>query len=187
MGDQDLVSAAAPAAPLVRSFAPACRGDARVLILGSMPGVASLTAGRYYAHPRNAFWPIMGELCGAGPALPYDARLARLADAGIALWDVIARCTRAGSLDSAIAADSIEANDFAALYAACPALTHVFFNGTAAATAYRRHVAADLAPAALRFVRLPSTSPAHAARSLADKLTAWQAVSAALGAQRRAA
>ena len=164
------------AAPLVRSFAPLFRADARVLVLGSMPGTASLAAAQYYAHPRNAFWPIMGALFGAGPELPYAQRLERLASAGVALWDVIGRCERAGSLDSAIAPASIEANDFAGLFAACPGIAHVFFNGTAAETAFRRHVRGRIALPPLHFARLPSTSPAHAARGLEAKLAAWQVV-----------
>ncbi|ATE62836.1 DNA-deoxyinosine glycosylase [Thauera sinica] len=171
--------------PEVRSFPPAFRADARVLILGSMPGEASLAATQYYAHPRNAFWPIMGRLFGAGPDLPYDERLARLNAAGIALWDVIARCRRPGSLDSAIDRGSVEPNDFAGLFAACPRIGHVFFNGTAAETAFRRHVRLPAGSRPPAFARLPSTSPAHAARDFAAKLAAWQAVREALGAAPR--
>ncbi len=178
-----LQAGSAPA-PLLSSFAPAFRADARVLVLGSMPGEASLAAVRYYAHPRNAFWPIMDALFGAGPQLPYAARLARLNAAGVALWDVIARCERSGSLDSAITPASVEPNDFAALFAACPQIGHVFFNGGAAETAFRRHVRlpASLSdgPRRLRLVRLPSTSPAHAALGFDAKLAAWQAVREAL-------
>ena len=93
--------------------------------------------------------------------------------AGVALWDVLAACRRRGSLDSAIEPDSIEANDIAGLLAAHPGIRHVFCNGTAAATLYRRHVLARL-PVPLPWTRLPSTSPAHAGRSLADKLVAWR-------------
>jgi len=166
------------AAPLVRSFAPLFRADARVLVLGSMPGAASLAAAQYYAHPRNAFWPIMGALFGAGPELPYAQRLERLAAAGVALWDVIGCCERAGSLDSAIAPASVEPNDLAGLFAACPAIGHVFFNGTTAATLFRRHCPNQARP--LPLARLPSTSPAHAGRNFADKLAAWQEVADAL-------
>lgn len=169
------------AAPLVRSFAPVFRADARVLVLGSMPGEASLVANEYYAHPRNTLWPIMGALFGAGRELPYAQRLDRLTAAGVALWDVIGTCARAGSLDSAIAPDSVEANDFAGLFAACPNIGHIFFNGAAAETAFRRHVRGRIALPALHFARLPSTSPAHAARGLAAKLAAWQAVKDAAG------
>ena len=168
------------AAPQVCSFGPVCRADARVLILGSMPGEASLAAAQYYAHPRNAFWPIMGRLFGAGLELPYDERLARLNAAGVALWDVIARCRRPGSLDSAIDRDSVEANDFARLFGACPQIGHVFFNGSVAEAAFRRHVRLPPGLRPLRFARLPSTSPAHAARDFAAKLAAWQAVREAL-------
>lgn len=170
---------AAASAPRVASFAPVFAADARVLVLGSMPGAASLAAGQYYAHARNAFWPIMGVLFAAGAELPYAERLLRLRAAGVALWDVIATCARPGSLDSAIVADSIEVNDFAMLFAACPQLRQVFFNGSAAEAAFRRHVPAQLRPATLQLTRLASTSPAHAARSFAAKLAAWQVVRSA--------
>ena len=158
-------------------FAPVVRADARVLILGSMPGEASLAAEQYYAHTRNAFWPIMGALFDAGPERPYAERLARLNAAGVALWDVIASCERSGSLDSAIAPASIKANDFTQLFRDCPRIGHVFFNGTAAESAFRRHVRKRIElPPSLRFTRLPSTSPAHAARDFDAKLAAWQIV-----------
>ncbi|HBN52823.1 MAG TPA: DNA-deoxyinosine glycosylase, partial [Stenotrophomonas sp.] len=77
-------------------------GHCRVLVLGSMPGMASLQAARYYAHPRNRFWPLMGALCGFDPQLDYAQRMAGLQAAGVGLWDVIGRCRRRGSLDAAI-------------------------------------------------------------------------------------
>ena len=141
-----------------------------------MPGEASLTAGQYYAHPRNAFWPIMGKLFDADPARSYPERLERLSAARVALWDVIGTCRREGSLDSAIKADSIEANDLPGLLSACPLLTHIFFNGSAAETAFRRHVRLPADKRNLHMLRLPSTSPAHAARGFDDKLAAWQVV-----------
>ncbi len=168
------------AATLVDSFSPVFRADAKVLILGSMPGEASLAAGCYYAHPRNAFWPIMGALFGAGPELPYADRLARLVEAGVALWDVIARCERSGSLDSSIAPASIVANDFPALFAACPGLRHIFFNGGTAESAFRRHVGLPADTSRLQLRRLPSTSPAHAALGFAQKLDAWRVLTRAV-------
>lgn len=154
---------------------------ARVLVLGSMPGQASLAASQYYAHPRNVFWEIMGELFDAGRDLPYGRRLARLREAGVALWDVAHRCRRPGSLDSAIDEASVEANDFAALFAACPRLHTVFFNGATAEALYRRRVlpAAGRRARELTYHRLPSTSPAHAALDFEAKLERWRRVQAA--------
>ena len=147
--------------------------DARVLVLGSMPGTASLTAQQYYAHQRNAFWPIMGAIAGAGPQLPYLQRLPRLTDAGIALWDVLAHCVRVGSLDARIEPGSIVVNDFDAFLAAHPRITLVALNGGTAARMFTRHVAPSL-PRQVASVALPSTSPAHAAMRLEEKLDAWR-------------
>ena len=160
--------------PVLRSFAPVVGPGARVLVLGSMPGVASLDAGRYYAHPRNLFWPIMGALFDAGPELPYAQRLARLQQAGIALWDVAGECVRPGSLDARIEAGSVVANDIAGLLAAHPGIDRIRFNGSAAQTLFRRHVLPAL-PRAPDLARLPSTSPAHAALRFDAKLAAWRA------------
>ena len=160
----------------VQSFPPIEDGGARLLILGSMPGKESLRAGQYYAHPRNAFWPIMGELAGADPVLPYPARVAALQAAGIALWDVLASCTRAGSLDSAINAASIVPNDFAAFFSAHPGITWVFFNGAMAEKVFHQRVRDSLEASALRYQRLPSTSPANAGMSYAQKLEVWRGI-----------
>ncbi len=160
----------------IQSFPPVAAPDARLLILGSMPGEASLRAGRYYAHERNAFWRIMGDLLGAGPALPYAERLQRLQAAGIALWDVIADCERSGSLDAAIVKTSVRPNDFARFFAEHPGIDRVFFNGATAETSFRRHVLPQLAGCTLALCRLPSTSPAHAARAYAEKLAAWSVI-----------
>jgi hypoxanthine-DNA glycosylase len=160
----------------VCSFAPLARGDARVLVLGSMPGVASLSAGQYYAHRRNAFWPIMGALLGFDPAAPYAQRLAALQAAHIAVWDVLQSCRRPGSLDARIERASEVANDFPGLFRQHPGIGHVFFNGTAAEAAFRRHVLPQLARGTLAMTRLPSTSPANASISFERKLAAWRAL-----------
>lgn len=167
---------------LSRSFAPVADATARVLILGSMPGVESLRAGEYYAHPRNAFWRIMGDLVGASPDLPYAARTRRLRRAGIALWDVLAACVRKGSLDSAIDQRSIIVNDLVSFFARHRRISHVFFNGTTAERCFRVHVQPALEAGALKLHRLPSTSPAHAARSYTEKLHAWRSVLGPLSA-----
>ncbi len=159
----------------IRCFPPvADPATARVLVLGSMPGVASLSAGQYYAHPRNQFWPIMGALFGAHPSLPYDERLRALTHAGIALWDVLASCSRSGSLDTAIDLRSVQANDFATFLDTHPMINRVCFNGSLAERRFRLDVMPRVRP--LDMVKLPSTSPAHAALSPAEKLAAWRRV-----------
>ncbi len=165
-----------------QGFPPIARRDARVLVLGTLPGQESLRRRQYYAQPRNAFWTIMGALCGAGPELPYRARTRRLAASGIALWDVCATAVRAGSLDAAIVAGSVVVNDFAAFLARHPGVRLVCFNGRTAAALYRHHVLPALGPAAraLPTLELPSTSPAHAAVPLAAKLARWRSLAAAL-------
>lgn len=154
---------------------------ARALILGSMPGGASLRQARYYAHPQNLFWPLMERFVGASPGLPYEQRLDRLRSAGIALWDVIASCERVGSLDSAIR--GAVANDFAGFFAAHPALTAVLFNGAAAETTFLRQVPAAVVPAGVRLLRLPSTSPANRGIDTEEKARAWRAALADAGVE----
>ena len=168
----------------IASFAPAIPAAPRALVLGSMPGVASLRAGQYYAHSRNAFWPLMQALLAVPSRAPYMERIAALGEAGVALWDVLAECEREGSLDSAIAPASVAVNDIAGLLAAHPDLGVVALNGGTAARLFDRHVRPSLGGrlATLRVLRLPSTSPAHAARSFVEKADAWAALSEALHA-----
>ncbi len=159
----------------LRGFPPIARRSAQLLILGSMPGVASLEACEYYAHPRNLFWPIMAEILGFDRDASYARRTAALVRAQIALWDVLESCVRPGSLDSAIRSDSIVANDFAAFLDAHPRIARVCFNGRKAEAAWRRHVAAHLgARGKLDCRLLPSTSPAHAGMSYRRKLRVWR-------------
>ena len=161
----------------IHSFPPISDANATVLILGSMPGKASLRANQYYGHPQNAFWKIMGELVDAGPDLSYSDRAATLRSRGIAVWDVLKSCTRASSLDSDIVEDSIVINEFAAFYDTHPNIARVFFNGGKAEHAYRRHVLPTLDTCAhLAYERLPSTSPANAAIPYAEKRDAWTAI-----------
>jgi TDG/mug DNA glycosylase family protein len=174
--------------PHVQSFAPIENAKARVLILGSMPGKASLAAGQYYAHPQNLFWRILGEVTGAGPVLPYEARARALKSCGIALWDVLESCLREGSLDSAIDDATLRANNFVSFYRAHPRIAHVFFNGAKAEACYRKHVLPLLADAATSpsYRRLPSTSPANASMSRVHKQRVWkQALRLALAGRQR--
>lgn len=164
--------------PVCVSLAPVWRADARVLVLGSMPGVRSLEVRHYYAHPRNAFWSIIEAALGVPADAPYLQRLDGLIESGVALWDVIGSCRRRGSLDQRIEAESIEPNDLGGLLRCCPGVRRIAFNGAAAEAAFRRHVLpvldADLAR--IERHRLPSTSPAHAAMGRADKIAAWRPV-----------
>jgi len=164
----------------IRSFPPIEDADAKILILGSMPGKESLRAGQYYAHRRNAFWAIMGELVGASPALPYRARTKRLKSAGIALWDVLSSCKRHTSMDADIDAASICPNDFSSFLKDHPNITHIFFNGSMAEKCFRIYVQPLLesqpGQRLLHYQRLPSTSPAHASMTYIQKLNAWKLI-----------
>jgi len=159
-------------------FPPVSSPEAKILILGSLPGVRSLSQVEYYAQPQNAFWGIMGELYGAGPELAYRERLRRLVAKRVALWDVVRAGTRPGSLDSSIVRSSIEVNDFAAFFDEHPRIELICFNGRTAADLYMRRVLPDL-PAQAHSIAtrtLPSTSPAFATMRFADKLRHWAAV-----------
>lgn len=165
-----------PGVPLSQGLAPVLSGQPWLLILGSLPGAASLAAQQYYAHPRNLFWPLMGHLFAAGPDLPYAQRLQVLGKAGVALWDVLHSASRRGSLDAAIDQRSAKPNDLSALLSAQPQIRCVAFNGKLAATLFQRHCSA-LTAAQIKPVlqlTLPSTSPAHAALSPERKLQQWQ-------------
>lgn len=164
----------------VQSFPPIARPDARILILGSMPGTASLAAGQYYAHERNAFWPVMAALLGFDAAAPYPERVGALQAAQVAVWDVLQACTRPGSLDSRIEKDSLIMNDFAGFLDSHPLVAAIFFNGSTAENCFRRQVLPQLGGRGLHYARLPSTSPAHASLSLAQKCEAWRAILPAL-------
>lgn len=160
-----------------QSFPPVASPNARLLILGSFPGERSLRDQRYYAHPRNAFWPIMEALFADGASLDYAARCRLLTDARIALWDVLLTTQRQGSLDSAIVPESAVPNAIGDFLSAHPGIHTICFNGSTAATLFQRHIAPGLARLPnLRLLRLPSTSPAYAGMSFEGKLAAWRVV-----------
>jgi TDG/mug DNA glycosylase family protein len=162
-----------------RSFPPIEDVNARVLILGSMPGQASLAASRYYAHPQNAFWRIISELLDIEATTPYEGRVLALKQAHIAVWDVLRSCTREGSLDARIERDSQVANNFRSFFRTHPGITRVFFNGAKSEECFRRHVLSDIGNDSMTYTRLPSTSPAHASLSFEQKLKAWRVIVAA--------
>jgi hypoxanthine-DNA glycosylase len=133
-----------------------------------------LRAGEYYAHARNHFWPFMGELVGAAPEIPYAQRLSRLHEAGIALWDVLHKCERSGSLDSAIVGRTACPNDFALFFGRHPGIRWVLFNGARAESDFLRFEAPVISRFVLSCRRLPSTSPANASQRREDKLEEWR-------------
>jgi TDG/mug DNA glycosylase family protein len=148
-----------------------------VLILGTMPGRVSLRERQYYAHPQNLFWRIIAGILGFDPALPYEARVAVVQSAGIAVWDVLKSCIRPSSLDSAIDAASAVPNDFATFLAEHPEIQRICFNGATAEALFTKHVRPRLASdQEVEYVRLPSTSPANASVPLSEKLRAWHAI-----------
>ena len=152
----------------IAAFPPVACANARMLILGSMPGVASLHQGFYYAHPRNAFWRILADIYHAPLPETVSDRIALAQAHGIALWDVVESCEREGSLDSAIR--HVKINDFDQLFARCPDIQKIFFNGGTAARLFRRYAPEYLA--GRDWAQLPSTSPAHTL-SYERKLAQW--------------
>lgn len=160
----------ASASPRLTGFPLIMQPDARLLIMGSFPGEASLAAQQYYAHPRNQFWRLLAGVLGDDLAsLDYEVRLAKLARHRIGLWDVIIACEREGSLDSAIR--RAQAADFSILHGGFPDLTTIAFNGKTSGK-----FAPQFEAAGFRTVLLPSSSPAYAQLSFEQKLVRWRAL-----------
>ncbi|MBC8721743.1 hypoxanthine-DNA glycosylase [Paraburkholderia sp. MM5496-R1] len=154
-----------------RCFAPVVDADTRVLILGSLPGEVSLAHGQYYAHPQNKFWLLVGEAIERDLVdMDYSTRLETLLEHHIGLWDVVAEARRAGSLDSRIRDHA--SNDLIALIDTLPKLATIAFNGGTAAKIGLK--ALGERGVQYRLVRLPSSSPAHASVSYAQKLDIWR-------------
>jgi hypoxanthine-DNA glycosylase len=168
-------------------FPPIAKSDAEVLVLGSLPGRRSLEMQQYYAHPQNAFWRIIARIFEVEPSVPYARRAKVLTTNRMALWDVLAAADRPGSLDSSIVHASARTNDFAEFFRTHPRVRQVFFNGRKAEEMYRRLVLPGLPNefASIQYVSLPSTSPAHAGMSFAEKLVRWKAIKRAPKAGRR--
>ncbi len=158
-----------------KGFPPIVADHSQILILGSMPSVASLKQQQYYGNPRNHFWLIMSQLFGFDISLPYADKVATVLDQGIAIWDVIHCCYRPGSADSAIDPDSITPQNFHEFFLQYPNIEYVFFNGRKAEQVYRGQVLPELGSDFdyIQYQLLPSTSPAHASLSKDNKTLAW--------------
>ncbi len=162
-----------PSSDFSSGFPPIEPSSARILILGSLPGQASIDAQQYYAHPRNAFWSIMRGLTGAEGG--YAERCRRLASSGIAVWDVLQQSVRPGSLDSSIRVETATSNDFGLFFERHRGLQMIAFNGRKAQDLFTRLVHTDL-PQSATTALLPSTSPAHASMTAAAKLEVWRGI-----------
>ena len=172
----------------VQSFNAICNEHTHTIVLGTMPGVASLDAYQYYAHKRNGFWPIMLALIERSQPTydvqeqhSYTDKVNALQAAGFGLWDVLAECERSGSLDSAIQSNSVVMNDFPALLTQYAGIKTVAFNGKTAERLFNRHAMPLLQEAefdvdAIRWICLPSSSPAMASLSLEQKHEQWTAL-----------
>ena len=160
---------------LLEGLPPVIARHTRLVVLGSFPGVASLQAGQYYAHPRNHFWALLSAMWKFDlVSLSYPERLKQIRERGLGLWDVYASCRREGSLDSSI--EQARLNDLAGLRRRAPQLQAVAHNGGESARAVRHTSALGVA-----VLRLPSTSPANASWSFERKLAAWRAAFAEHG------
>ena len=162
----------------VHSFSPLVQNHCTKIILGSMPGKASLSANQYYAHPGNCFWRFVETLLGIPRSADYASRCNELTQHNIALWDVLKACTRSGSLDSNIIESSIVPNDFESFFDRHRNIASIYFNGAKAEKIYHRYVLPKLP---LEFsnipaIRLPSTSPANASIPVARKLEQWSVI-----------
>ena len=169
---------------VANSFAPVSGKNPYVLILGTMPGQVSLKSAQYYAHPRNAFWPILISVIQQSEPdsrtvqkLPYPDRIQLACEHGYALWDVLAQCHRPGSLDSNIQQQSAIANPINEWLAQHPSVVRICFNGKTADALFNRHVRKEfnetMADRSIEFFTLPSTSPAMASLSLSEKHATW--------------
>jgi hypoxanthine-DNA glycosylase len=155
-------------------FPPIAGSDAKILILGSLPGQRSLELAQYYAHRQNAFWRIMAELFGVEG--DYADRCRQLMAHRIAVWDVLASSVRPGSMDADIQLESARANDFAGFLSNHGQIRRICFNGRKAEQMFRKLVAPALAGNLPDLISLPSTSPAYAALSFDNKLEVWSSM-----------
>ena len=155
-------------------FAPILGQEPHILVLGTMPSVASLESQQYYGHPRNAFWWIMSQICGFNGDLSYEDRVTEAKKSNVAIWDVIESCHRPGSLDSAIDQTSLKPNDIQSLLVTHPSIRALCFNGQAAHKLFAKHLDKSFVASLDQDIHvLPSTSPANAAMKPENKLEKW--------------
>lgn len=152
---------------ICHSFEPVFSPEARVMIVGSMPSVKSLEQAQYYAHPRNAFWPILFDVFGREYTQDYEAKKSLIRENALALWDAACVCEREGSLDSRMR--DVVYNDFDALYVCCPKIHTVLCNGGMAHSLFVKSGAAGRRTV----LRMPSTSPAYT-MAYERKLEIWK-------------
>lgn len=168
---------------MLQSFSAVIDERVSVLVLGTMPGGESQRMQQYYAHPRNAFWPLMQRLFGIDTNLLYEQRLQALLQVRVGLWDVFAECERQGSLDSAIRHTTAQHNDLPDLLSRYPAVHTLCFNGKLAWQIFQRHYRSLLPEGRVQVLALPSTSPANASLNFEQKYQAWQCVKEAVNEQ----
>lgn len=161
---------------MIHSFPSISDVNAKILILGTMPGIPSLVAAEYYGNPRNNFWKLLFAILEIPFSDEYQVKKALLLDHKIALWDVLQACKREGSLDSAIEQEI--PNDFIGFLERHPEITHIFFNGQKAAAYFKKYVKL---PKEYQLQVLPSTSPANAGKNFESKLAEWQSIRKPLG------
>jgi len=161
---------------LLKGLPPIVGDTPTILILGSMPSVASLEKQQYYGHPRNAFWRLMAQLNGFEYQDDYARNVAEVSQRGIAIWDVIGECERPGSLDSAIVKGSERLNPIPALLEQYPDIQRIGLNGGTAARLFKHHCLPVLQSEKYKIFNLPSTSPANAGQSFEQKCQQWQSL-----------
>lgn len=157
---------------MISSFQPIINENCKIIILGSMPGVESLKKNQYYAFNRNQFWPIIYELFNEKLNDNYDEKVEFLLSNNIALWDVLSKCEREGSLDSKIRNE--RSNDFNSFFNKNPNIKYIFFNGTTSEKLFKKHIGLNI-PNIREYILLPSTSPANTIKKK-DKLSKWSVI-----------
>ncbi|WP_369765080.1 DNA-deoxyinosine glycosylase [Flavobacterium sp. WC2429] len=153
---------------MITSFSPFINSETKILILGTMPGIASLEKQEYYAHPRNHFWKIMCTLLDSLPiSVVFEEKIKLLQNNKIGLWDVLENCERNGSLDTNI--KNQKENDFFTLFKNYPTITKIIFNGKESHKYFLKKFGQIKG---ITYYVMPFTSPANT-MSFEKKLEIW--------------